>query len=726
MELEVSRRLENEAQFWDELDRVLCAQCDSHAAIDNVLRAYLDLTTKYQDDFLRCGYDLPRCSSNLLSSALFSNNGDYIRQQIIHSLLQEDEPDVLHVIASLLLFDGRQDGTLFEIMNREGAFGRLIELIRGTIGDIGGAGLHQLLMELFYEMSRIQRIKIEDLSTFKPCASPPLVLNILLITFDLRKIVLVDDDFIKFLFEIVEEVSDDVDDPYHSRVIRVLLVLNEQFMVSAHDPIPERPSFNPPTNKVIKVLSMYGSLYKTFGENIILLLNRENETSLQLLTLKLLYLLFTTPPTYEYFYTNDLRVLVDILIRNLLDLPEEASALRHTYLRVLHPLLTYTQLKQPPHYKRDELRRLFGILIRDHIAGYEDGFEKILHFDEVDETTKRLVLRCAQVDWLIERDENTPKLSLDSGIEIETNSTITYTKGDESRTSTPQLLGGEMSSTVVQPNRSEPLSTPDQTSNQFLGADLEASRSLSVSMTEIATHREKPGVMMPRKSNPSQVLPKQKPEPPKSRRLRGRRGHGDEHNRERHSPWPDQLHEKQSSIRRASSESPPISHEIDNGIPSSPTTAYEADSPVRFIKPRAHSSLRPPAVPPPRRSSQSVPPSTLIDHDGHHSPNCPTPPSNQYLSHSKLYVPNTKKGHPHPHKPRPPKTRRWRAHLLANSATEDKSRCSTPQMSLDDTSDSPCMSRESPLSASEDVGTIPLAGINELERKVSAIKVGDA
>lgn len=45
-------------------------------------------------------------------------------------------------------------------------------------------------------------------------------------------------------------------------------------MVSAHDPI-SGAVVNPPTNKVIKILSMYGNVYKTFGENIILLLNRE-------------------------------------------------------------------------------------------------------------------------------------------------------------------------------------------------------------------------------------------------------------------------------------------------------------------------------------------------------------------------------------------------------------------------------------------------------------------
>jgi hypothetical protein len=33
----------------------------------------------------------------------------------------------------------------------------------------------------------------------------------------------VDDDFVKYLFQIIEELSDDVNDPYHYPVIRVLV-----------------------------------------------------------------------------------------------------------------------------------------------------------------------------------------------------------------------------------------------------------------------------------------------------------------------------------------------------------------------------------------------------------------------------------------------------------------------------------------------------------------------
>lgn len=146
------------------------------------------------------------------------------------------------------------------------------------------------------------------------------------------------------------------------------------------------------TNRVIKAISTHGMTYKTFGCNLILLLNRESETSLQLLILKLLYLLFGNSSTAEYFYTNDLHVLVDVILRNLIDLPHDspaASALRHTYLRVLHPILLHSQISKPPHYKREELMRLLHLLVSSGT-----------HFAPVDETTQRLVTRCTSVQWL--------------------------------------------------------------------------------------------------------------------------------------------------------------------------------------------------------------------------------------------------------------------------------------------------------------------------------------
>ena len=47
------------------------------------------------------------------------------------------------------------------MMNEEGAFPRLLELTYETRDD--EMGLYKMLLELLYEMSRIQRLRIEDL-----------------------------------------------------------------------------------------------------------------------------------------------------------------------------------------------------------------------------------------------------------------------------------------------------------------------------------------------------------------------------------------------------------------------------------------------------------------------------------------------------------------------------------------------------------------------------------
>ena len=235
----------------------------------------------------------------------------------------------------------------------------------------------------------------------------------------------VDDAFVVSLLDIIEGVSDDVEDPYHYPVIRVLvrrarvsacaafahrvqLVLNEQYLVASTTvPARQHAAHSPVlTNRVIKVLATHSTPYKTFGCNLILLLNRESETSLQLLILKALYLLFGHPHTAEYFYTNDLHVLVDVVLRNLLDLPADGpatTALRHTYLRVLHNMLAHSQIARPPHYKRHDILRILASLAANGGA----------HFAPVDDTTLRLVRRCESVGWLqrgsaAASDDNSP------------------------------------------------------------------------------------------------------------------------------------------------------------------------------------------------------------------------------------------------------------------------------------------------------------------------------
>ncbi|KAI0912444.1 hypothetical protein F4823DRAFT_581521 [Ustulina deusta] len=365
--------VENEEQLWNKVSTVVATQCAAHAheAIDDALRAWLSLASRCRTEFALSEDDVAACSQYLLQGSLFIANPEYVRTQIIYSLLQDDETAHLYPIASFLLLDGRANEKTFRKMIEESCFHRLIELINGRKEH--DPSLHRLLLELIYEMSRIEKLRVQDLMH-------------------------VDDGFVSYLFELTEILSDDVNDPCHYPIIRVLLVLNEQYMVASATAVADPASSTAPlTNRVVKCLSLYGTHYKTFGENLILLLNRETETSMQLLILKLLYLLFTTKATHEYFYTNDLHVLLDVIIRNLLDLPNELMSLRHTYLRVLYPLLAHTPLSQPPHYKKQEIQKVMRLL-----AGAGNA-----HFEAADETTLRLVDRVEKVKWLLE-DVNSP------------------------------------------------------------------------------------------------------------------------------------------------------------------------------------------------------------------------------------------------------------------------------------------------------------------------------
>jgi len=179
-------------------------------------------------------------------------------------------------------------------------------------------------------------------------------------------------------------------------------------------------------NRIIQVFVRRVDTSKAFGENIIFMPNRASESKgpllpgphsffrvdvseedlvMQLLLLKILYLLFTTPGTQQYFYTNDLRVLVDVFLRELIDLPDESEALRHTYLRVLNPLLSNTQL-QDLAYKRPQIRRTLQALVAHS------------HVREINATTLRLVDRYPNAPWCkaIESEEpHNPKHSVASG-----------------------------------------------------------------------------------------------------------------------------------------------------------------------------------------------------------------------------------------------------------------------------------------------------------------------
>ena len=314
------------------------------------------------------------------------------------------------------------------------------------------------------------------------------------------------------LLDITEMVSFDASDPYHYPIIRVLLVLNEQYMVLSASNQPASPTHPPLTNRVLKCLATHLAKYKTFGENLILLLNRESETSLQLLILKLLYLIFSTKSTAEYFYTNDLHVLTDVVMRNLLDLPASDSAmqaLRHTYLRVLHPLVANSQLSKPGMaYKAREILGVMRVLEGDPQSG--SGY---FHFAPADPTTVRLVQRVRTVPWLDEvykADQAKKEAGKAKDGDAQAKEGDTQPKEgdaqpkeedteDASPSSTDQEneSGGSPSSHKRVDSARKTGDGTKEVANKLLGMNLNAATESALSVAAVAEHMEKPGVITP-------------------------------------------------------------------------------------------------------------------------------------------------------------------------------------------------------------------------------------
>lgn len=184
------------------------------------------------------------------------------------------------------------------------------------------------------------------------------------------------------------------------------------------------PKTTPATNPVISLIVQRINTTKTLSENIVFIFNRAGESygldsralsstyafglcaedrSVQMLVLKFLYLIFTIPSTFEWFYTNDLNIVLDVIIRELAATGAEEAAVRHLdrcplrptadeiiakqlqqgYLRILTPLLLNTRLVSSASFsKLPEIRRLL-----DSLSAAPEG--------TIDPTVRRLAQRTA-------------------------------------------------------------------------------------------------------------------------------------------------------------------------------------------------------------------------------------------------------------------------------------------------------------------------------------------
>ncbi|KAK6625063.1 hypothetical protein RUM43_005354 [Polyplax serrata] len=159
-------------------------------------------------------------------------------------------------------------------------------------------------------------------------------------------------DFINFLLNHIEDPPDtDVEDQVPDLFITLVLSYNLQFKI-IHD------------NVVVKTLAQR-SVAKTFTEKILLLLNREDdpvrifdhEPAPPHSVLKLFIDIFSNSATANLFYTNDVKVLIDIMVRQLADL-SPGDQRRHLYLQLCRVVMRNSGYAEH-HHRRDDIAKSF-------------------------------------------------------------------------------------------------------------------------------------------------------------------------------------------------------------------------------------------------------------------------------------------------------------------------------------------------------------------------------
>ncbi|XP_077983692.1 NCK-interacting protein with SH3 domain-like [Glandiceps talaboti] len=161
--------------------------------------------------------------------------------------------------------------------------------------------------------------------------------------------------FVEFLLEQIEKpLLEDEDEQIADLFVKLILAFNLHFQV-------------PSDNTVMKVLA-YRKNVKTFSEKVMILVNRGDDPVRMFdhkpkppdSLLKFLGDIFSSSDTSDIFYSSDLLVLIDIVVRQLSDL-SPGDEVRTENLSLIHSIVTTTDYSEHRH-RCAELGRCFNTI----------------------------------------------------------------------------------------------------------------------------------------------------------------------------------------------------------------------------------------------------------------------------------------------------------------------------------------------------------------------------
>ncbi|KAJ3216354.1 hypothetical protein HDU67_009622 [Dinochytrium kinnereticum] len=181
-------------------------------------------------------------------------------------------------------------------------------LLKPIVAGYGGCRIHRPAVKLLFEVCQVEELGLSDLGEI----DEPLVVSLL----DKMEVT-----------DINEESEEEL-----NALVRLMLAFNDQYVLKNH-------ARTVIANPVISALSSRLHLGKKIGETVILIFNRADDASVQKLLIRFLRIIFTSPETADFFYTNDLQVILDVILRESRAVAEEDEELQQGYLSILPPLL---------------------------------------------------------------------------------------------------------------------------------------------------------------------------------------------------------------------------------------------------------------------------------------------------------------------------------------------------------------------------------------------------
>ncbi|KAI9207795.1 uncharacterized protein BJ171DRAFT_491501 [Polychytrium aggregatum] len=250
----------------------------------------------------RSKHDMDILCSEILAFKMFDDEPLAVLRYLEQHLEENGSSEEALILYSLLYHLGHIWPNAYRKLSEEGYLIKLADAVQ-TRDYI----LIHVCVSLMLEICRIEELSISDLGQFST-------------------------RFLDALFDEIEETGYDHLEECNHAMIKLLLAVNGQFLRinAAREVVP---------NPILSLLKARLERCQLFSQNVIFVFNRSDEAGLQIDCIGFMAQIFSCKELGSFFYTNDIKVIVDILLREIVDFPEESDLIRLEYMKVLAMIL---------------------------------------------------------------------------------------------------------------------------------------------------------------------------------------------------------------------------------------------------------------------------------------------------------------------------------------------------------------------------------------------------